>query len=318
MSSGCVIGVDLGGTKVLAGAVDAGLHVSHRSTRPAAGGSTRDVLDRVTAAVREVADAVDGPVDAVGFGIPSLIDQARGIAVFTNHLPIAELPFRAEMVQRLGLPVLVDNDANVALLVEHRHGAAAGAEHAVLLTIGTGIGGALVVNGELVRGATGAAAELGHVTVALDGPPCPGNCPNRGCLESVASGLALGRLAIERAEADPGGGLARAREAGRTITGPLVTELAQAEDAGAVACVAQVGRMLGVGIASFVNVFNPEVVVVGGGVSAAGELLLAPARAEVAARALSPSKDVVRIVEARFGAEAGMLGAAVLAMDATS
>ncbi|MCW3013090.1 MAG: hypothetical protein JWO02_182 [Solirubrobacterales bacterium] len=311
----CVIGVDLGGTKLLAGAIDAELNVHHRAQRPSVGGDRAALLDRVVDAVLEAIALAPGEVLGVGFGIPSLIDSERGIAVSTVHLPIADLPFRDIMAERLGLPVLVDNDANVAMLAEHRHGAAAGARHAVLLTIGTGIGSGIIVDGRLVRGAVGAAGELGHMVVDLDGPPCHGNCPSRGCLEALVSGSALARTALEAAQANPDGGLAAALAARRPLTGALVTELAHEGDPDARACLRTAGEALGVGITNIVNIFNPEVVVVGGGVIAAGDLLLDPAREVVASRALSPSRDVVRIVPARFGAESGMLGAAVMVLE---
>jgi glucokinase len=310
----CVIGVDLGGTKLLAGTVDRELNVHHRAHRPAAGGDRAAVLDRVVGAVQEAIAAAPGEVLGVGFGIPSLIDRARGIAVSTVHLPIADLPFRDIMAERLGVPVAVDNDANVAMLAEHRFGAASGTDHAVLLTIGTGIGSGIVVDGRLVRGAVGAAGELGHMVVDLDGPRCQGNCPNRGCLEALVSGSAIGRAGLLAAEADPDSALGLALAAGRTMTGAVVTELAHDGDPAARACLRVAGEALGVGLSNIVNIFNPEVVVIGGGVIAAGELLLEPARDEMRARALSPSRDA-RIVPARFGAESGMLGAAVLAFE---
>lgn len=310
-----MIGVDLGGTKLLAGVVDSDLSVHHRALRPALGVSAPALLDLVLDAVDEVRAAAPSPPQAVGFGIPCLIDQERGMAVMAVNLPLADVPFRELMAERLGLPVVLDNDANAAALAEHRYGAARGTRNAVMLTIGTGIGGGLVLDGALFRGSTGAGAELGHVTVDLDGPRCQGNCPNRGCLEAVASGTALAREALRLAEERPDSALGSALSGGREITGLLVTELAQDGDAAARSAVELIGRRLGVGIASFVNVFNPEVVVVGGGVLAAGELLLGPARAEVAARALRPSRDIVRIVPARFGHEAGMIGAATLAFD---
>jgi glucokinase len=219
------------------------------------------------------------------------------------------------MTERLGLPVVVDNDANGAVLAEQRHGAAAGATEVVMLTLGTGIGGGLVLGGELYRGAVGAAAELGHMTVDFDGPPCPSGCPNRGCLETVASGRAIGRAGEEVARDRPESALGRALAAGEEITGALVTELAHDGDAAAGAAIERVGAALGVGLVNLVNVFNPEVVVVGGGAIAAGELLLGPARQVVAARALAPGRDAVRIVPARFGPESGMLGAAMLALE---
>ena len=311
-----MIGVDLGGTKLLAGAVDERLDVHHRSVRPAPRESAHAVLDAVCEAVREAAAAAGAELLGVGVGIPSLIDQTRGVAVHTVHLPLQDVAVRDVLTERLGVPVAVDNDGNCAMLAEHGHGAASGADHALLLTLGTGIGGGIVVDGKLLRGSLGAAGELGHITVERDGPPCPGNCPNHGCLEAVASGPALGRLALEAAALAPDSGLGRALAQGREATGALVTELAHDGDPGALGCLERMGRGLGVGIASLVNVFNPDVVVVGGGVIGAGELLLGPARSELARRALSPSKDHVRVVPARFGAESGMLGAAVLALDA--
>ncbi|MEY2516573.1 MAG: glucokinase, partial [bacterium] len=318
VSSGCVIGVDLGGTKLLAGAVDPALNVHHRATRVARGIDQSAVLDAVVAAVGEVRDAIEGTsrtVDAVGIGIPCLIDQTRGIAVMAANLPLADLPFRDIMAERIGLPVFVDNDANVAMLAEWRFGAAAGATDAALLTLGTGIGGGLVVGGALQRGSQGAGAELGHMVVQADGPRCQGNCPNRGCLEAMCSGTALAREAHRIAAEQPASALGRALADGREISGALVTELAHDGDGAAIDALALVGSWLGVGIANLVNMLNPDVVVIGGGVIGAGELLLEPARAVVAERALSPSKEHVRIVAARFGAESGMLGAAALALD---
>jgi glucokinase len=173
----------------------------------------------------------------------------------------------------------------------------------------------LVIRGEVYRGAVGAASELGHMVIDMDGPPCQGNCPNHGCFEAVASGTALAREAVRIAGEQPRSGLGRALAEGRLIAGPLVTELAHDGDGAALEALTLIGERLGVAIANCVNIFNPEVVVVGGGVIGAGELLLAPARAVVAARALPPSRDEVRIVAARFGVEAGMIGAAALAFD---
>jgi glucokinase len=314
-SAGCVIGVDLGGTKLLAGAVDADLRIRHRAHRLPRVTDTGALLSLIVDEIAEVRDAAGTEVLGVGLGVPSLMDLRRGVAVETVHLPLRDVPIRDVLSERLGLPVWVDNDATCAMLAEHRHGAAAGTADAILLTIGTGIGGAIVAGGEVVRGAVGAAGEPGHMVVDADGPPCQGSCPNRGCLEAVASGSAIGRAGIEAAREAPGGALGRALADGREITGALVTELAHDGDPAARRVVAEAGRWLGVGIASLVNLLNPETVVVGGGVIAAGELLLAPAREVVAARALRPSRDVVRIVPAHFGADAGMLGAAILALE---
>src|SRR5437764_7168334 len=308
-----VIGVDMGGTKLLAGAVGPDLDVHHRAQRSLKGLDQASLLDVAVDAAEEARRSSRDEVAAVGFGIPSLIDHRSGMAMFSVHLPLADIAFGDVMAERLGMPVFVDNDSNLAALAEHRAGACRGASEAVVITLGTGIGGGLVLRGELYRGATGTGAELGHTVIDLDGPLCQGNCPNRGCVEVLASGTALEREALRIAGERPESGLARALESTRTLTGPLVTELAHDGDAAAIEAVALIGSRLGVAIASFVNIFNPQVVVVGGGVIAAGELLLEPARAEVAARALPPSRDQVRIVAARFGVEAGMIGAAALA-----
>jgi glucokinase len=244
-----------------------------------------------------------------------VIDRRRGESVMSVHLPLDGVRFGEAMADRVGLPLAWDNDANAAMLAEHRAGAAAGAAHAAMLTVGTGIGGGLVLGGELYRGSAGGAGELGHTVVDLDGPPCQGDCPNRGCLEVMASGTAIGREGAAAAEAEPGSALAGAASEGLEITGMLVSELALEGDRAARAVVELVGRRLGVGIASIVNALNPEVVVVGGGAVRAGDLLLEPAREEVAARALRPNRDVVRIEPAAFGEEAGMVGAALMALD---
>ena len=312
------IGVDLGGTKLLAGAVGSDLAVHHRALRPVVGLDQAALVDVCVEAVEELRAVVDGEVEAVGFGIPCLIDQRTGVAVMAVNLPLRDLPFRDVLTERLGLPVFVDNDANCAAWAEASAGAAKGASEVVMLTIGTGIGGGLVLGGELYRGAVGAGAELGHITVDMDGPWCQGFCPNRGCLEAMASGTALSREAALAVASRPDTPLGQALEEGRPLTGPLITELAWDGDEVARQVVTLIGRRLGIGLASLVNVFNPEVVVIGGGVIAAGEMLLAPAREEMLRRGLSPSKELVRVSAAAFGAESGMVGAAMLARRAVA
>jgi glucokinase len=309
------IGVDMGGTKLLAGAVDADLAVHHRAQRTVAGLDQATLLQTAVDAVEEVRESAGGEVEAVGFGIPSLIDQRTGIAVVAVNLPLANIAFADVMAERLGLPVFVDNDGNLAAIAEHRAGAARGASEVLMMTIGTGIGGGLIIRGEPYRGAVGAGAELGHVVIDMDGPACQGNCPNRGCVEVFASGSALVREATRIAGDRPESGLAAALREGRELAGPLVTELAHDGDAAAIDAIELIGSRLGVAISSLVNIFNPQVVVIGGGVIGAGELLLAPARAEMAKRSLAPSRDVARIVAARFGVESGMIGAAAMAFD---
>jgi glucokinase len=309
------IGVDLGGTKLLAGAVDQGLGVHHRVQRSVAGLDSAALLDVAVSAVSELREAAGTEVEAVGFGIPSLIDRRTGIARVAINLPLADVAFADIMTERLGLPVFVDNDGNAAAIAEHRAGAAEGADEAIVMTIGTGIGGGLILRGQPYRGAIGFAGELGHIVIDRNGPPCQGNCPNHGCVETFASGTALAREARRLAAERPGSGLGRAQASGRELAGPLVTELAHDGDAAAREAIELIGSALGVAIATLLNIFNPEVVVIGGGVIAAGELLLGPARAEVARRVLAPTRNAARIVAARFGVEAGMIGAAALAFD---
>jgi glucokinase len=310
-----VIGVDMGGTKLLAGVVGPDLEVHHRAQRSLKGLDQASLLDVAVDAVEEARQFSGDEVAAVGFGIPSLIDQRTGRAVVAVNLPLTDIPFADVMAERLGIAVFVDNDANLAALAEHRAGACRGASEAVVLTIGTGIGGGLVLRNQLYRGAIGTGAELGHTVIDMDGPPCQGNCPNHGCVEVMASGTALELEAMRIARERPGSGLATALNSGRELTGRLVTELAHDGDEASIGALTLIGSRLGVAIASFVNIFNPEVVVIGGGVIAAGDLLLDPARREVAGRALPPSRDEVQIVAARFGIEAGMIGAGALAFD---
>src|SRR2546423_125652 len=192
MPPGRVIGIDAGGTKLLGGVVDAGLVVHHRVHRHIQGLDQAQLVETIVDAVDEARSAAPD-ADRVGFGIAALVRPETGWVMVSNHLPLDGVPFQALMSERLDLPVSVDNDSNVAMLAEHRGGAARGARDAVMLTLGTGIGGGLLFGGKVYRGSAGAGAELGHIVVDPDGPECPGNCPGRGCLEAFASGNAIGR-----------------------------------------------------------------------------------------------------------------------------
>src|SRR3954471_4020853 len=286
MADACVIGVDLGGTKLLAGTVDAELRVHHRAYRL----SRRDaVLETIVEAVQEAREDARGEVLAAGVAVPCPVTPGSGVPMACNHFPLVDVPLRDLLAERLGLPVVVDNDGTAALVAEWRYGAAREAGNALMLTIGTGIGGGILAGGHVVRGASGAAGELGHIVIDESGPPCPGNCPNHGCLEAFVSGSALAIEGRARAEAEPDSGLGRALAAGREITGPLVTELAHDGDAAAGAAIAALGRRLGVGMTSLVNALNPEILVVGGGLIAAGVLLLESWRAGAGAPAGVPA-----------------------------
>ena len=310
MSESETIGVDLGGTKMLVGVLD-GTEILWESHEASTGQSEDELVELL---VREICEARDArpEVTAVGLGIPATIDHDRGVAVSAVNLPLADLPIRDLISDRVGLPVFVDNDANVAALAESLFGAASGKPNVVMLTIGTGIGGGLILGGEVYRGATGAGGELGHTVIQADGPPCQGNCPNHGCVEALASGTALGREGLAAAESSPDSVLGKLLAAGEKIDGKAVTEVAIAGDETAIGVFELIGSRLGVACSSFANIFQPDAIVVGGGVIAAGDLLLDPVRREVRERALNPMNRTP-ILEATLGNDAGMIGAAALA-----
>jgi glucokinase len=310
-----VIAIDLGGTKLLAGVLDEEGVVVKRTVRPTQVGSQEQLLDELDGAIAELLE--DG-IRAIGVGLPSTIDQRRGRAVSSVNIPLAGIDFRDHLSSRFGLPAAIENDANAAALAEHRLGAGRGTQHMIMLTLGTGIGGGLVLDGKLYRGAVGAAGELGHMTLELEGPPCQGTCPGRGHLEALASGNATDKLAVERAADHPEGDLGRAAAEGRAVDARLAVDLAAEGPGDARELLERVGFVLGTAIASYVNIFNPEVVVVGGGFARAGDLLFEPARKVVAERALPPGRDLVRIVPALLGPEAGLIGAGLVGLEALS
>ncbi len=294
-----VIGVDVGGTKILAAVVTREGAIEARLEKPTELSSEDGLLAELDAAVEELR-AENGDVAALGFGLPSRIDQRHGRAVASVNIPLEEVDFRDRMRERHGLPVGIENDANAATIGEWQAGAARGARHVVMLTLGTGVGGGLILDGKPYRGATGSGAELGHIVLGLDGPPC--GCGGHGHLESYAAGPAADRAARELYGKD-----SSARE---------LVQRARAGEDEAVEALAGIGRYLGAGIATFVNVFEPELVVIGGGFGAAGELLLAPAREVLAVEGLAPERDTVKIVEAELGPDAGVIGAGMVAFEA--
>lgn len=299
MEQSRVIGVDVGGTKILAAVVSRDGSLGARGVRASDHLSQEALLEEIDSMVDELHRA-DPSVQAIGLGVPSRIDQRAGRALKSVNIPLENVDLRDRMRERHGLPVALDNDANAAAIAEWRAGAARGARHVVMLTLGTGVGGGLILDGRPYRGATGSGAELGHIVLELDGPPC--GCGGHGHLESFAAGPAADRVAHSLY-----GDGADAHELVRRGRGG---------EAEAIEALAGIGRYLGAGIATFVNVFEPEVVVVGGGFGEAGELLLGPAREVVAVEGLEPARDTVRIVEAQLGTEAGVIGAGMVAFEA--
>lgn len=289
MTDDRVIGVDLGGTKILAGIVDRDGALQETVERPTVTTSQTALLDELADLVDELPH--DG-VAAVGFGIPSRIDYARGLALGAVNIPLRDVPFRDELQRRLDLPVGIENDASCAALAEFVLGAGRGADDLVMLTLGTGVGGGVISRGRLLR----SWAELGHMVIVEDGAPCQGACSGRGHVESYCSGTAADRLAREVL-----GGDATAHD--------LVRERHQALE--------QIGQHLGAAIGSLVNVFGTRRVVVGGGFGiAAFDLLVPAARAVVLREALAPAGQELEIVPAQLGAEAGLIGAGLVAFEA--
>jgi glucokinase len=308
-----VIGIDLGGTKVAVAAVE-DTQVSHLVAHPTDLSSPEALLDGIEAAAREVWAAAGTP-EAVGIGSPSQIEFATGTVLASVNIPLEGVPLRSELGRRLGVPVFVDNDANCAALAEAQLVPDPPAEHLVMLTLGTGVGGGLVIDGMIERGHSGLGAELGHVIV--DGPLAleagePG-FPRPGSLEWHCSGTGLERAATESARARPGGVLGSVLAENGKLSARDVDTAAEAGDQDALGLFERLGRWLGLGIASLVNTFEPQYVLVGGGLSRAADLFFDTARDEAVRHALPALWERVSVSLARGGADAGVIGAGVLA-----
>jgi glucokinase len=289
-----VIGLDVGGTKILSGLVDGDGHIVAQHEIHSPGDSEEDVLAALDAAVEEL---LDDRVAAIGFGIPSNLERNTGRVLHATNLPLENIDLAARSQERYGLPVGVENDASVAALAEWKRGAGRGSNNLVMFTLGTGVGGGIVIDGKLFRGW----AELGHVVVQEGGPPCA--CGGRGHLEVLASGHAGDRAA-------------------RDLYGPdadahLLIDKGHSGDVRAVEALARIGESLGAAIGSLVNIFDPDLTVVGGGFgAAAGELVLGPARGAARNEAIAPADETLRVVPAELGAEAGLVGAGLVGFEA--
>ncbi len=303
-----VLGVDVGGTKVAVAAVE-GVTATHAAEHPTVTASADALLDGVEQVVRGVM-AEAGEPEAVGVGVPSQIEFATGTVETSVNIPLMGVPLREELGRRFGVPVFVDNDANCAALAEAH---IVGESHLVMLTLGTGVGGGVVIDGLTFRGAHGLGAELGHIAVNPDGPPCPGNCPNRGCLESYCSGQALERDATELATDKPDSPLAERLGPDGKVSGRELVAAADDGDSDALLLMENFARMLGIGIANYVNVFEPQRLAIGGGLSRASHLFLERAVQEAGARALPALWKRVSVELAEGGADAGVIGAGLLA-----
>jgi glucokinase len=295
MKANRVIGVDVGGTKILAGIVDRDGTIEHHRETPTPLTSQQALLDGLVHAVEELRD---DDIAGVGFGIPSRIDHQRGRVVGGSvNIPLGDLDFVDRMQERFGLPVGLENDANAATLAEYHAGVGRGTSTMVMLTLGTGVGGGVVLDGKLYRGWM----EVGHTVVVADGIPCQGACTGRGHLEAYVSGHAATALARE--------------QFGEAVDAHRLVRLANEGDRHASEILGGIGHYLGIGIASLVNLFDPQLVAIGGGFSAAGDYLLAPARESLRRDALAPAGDEVQVVRAALGTFAGMIGAGLVAFE---
>jgi glucokinase len=309
------VGVDVGGTKVAAGVVDEDGNILAMTRRPTPSTSPNDVEHTIADVVAELCAAHE--VEAVGIGAAGFIDADRATVLFAPNLAWRDEPLRDEVSKLIGLPVVVENDANAAAWGEYRFGAGRGVEHLVCVTVGTGIGGGIVLNGALYRGRFGIGAEFGHMQVVPDGRRC--GCGQRGCWEQYCSGRALLHEAREIADVQKGYGqrlleLGDGRPEG--IEAPEVTTAAREGDPAALACFEEVGTWLGQGLADLASSFDPAVFVIGGGVADAGELLLGPARRVFAERLTGTThRPHAEIRIAALGNQAGLIGAADLARD---
>jgi glucokinase len=291
-----VIGVDLGGTKILAGLVARDGTIGRTIELPTPDGTQESVL----AAIDGVVDGLlaDGAV-AVGYGVPLNIDRRTGVALGANNLPLHEVSFVDRAHDRYDIPAGVENDGNAAALAEWRLGAGRGANDLIMLTLGTGVGGGIVLDGRLYRGW----AELGHTVVVAGGPPCQGRCHGHGHLEAVASGHAADRAAAALYGAD--------------ADAHVLVDRARGGEVRAIDALAEIGRLLGIAVGSLVNIFDPDVVVVGGGFgAAAGDLVLGPARVAARGEAIRPADETLKLVPAALGEEAGLIGAALVGFEA--
>ncbi|MFP5225726.1 MAG: ROK family protein [Actinomycetota bacterium] len=307
------IGIDIGGTKLAGAAVDERGQILARKELPSSARNDVTIVSGVAKLVDEL-KAIAPRVKGVGIGCAGLIDDRSGVVVTSPNLPLRDIGLRDMLSTRVGLPVILENDANVAAVGEALVGAGAGRSPVLCVTVGTGIGGGIVVDGRLLRGANGFAGEVGHMVVDPDGPVCA--CGSKGCLEAMASGNALGRVALERIEDPAAVALRERRDAGAKVTGALVGALAADGDPFAGSIIIEAGRWLGLGLANLANLLDPEVIVVGGGAgSGTADLLLPSAVGALSERLLGHGFRLApEVVPAALGNAAGVTGAALLVL----
>jgi glucokinase len=307
-------GIDLGATKILSVVVDHTGKLLAEDLRPTQGDDgLASVVAHMVASLRQaLAAAGKTRLDAVGIDAPGPVDYARGITSPPNLPGWHDVPLAEIVTKELGVPCVLENDANAAALAEHRWGSGRGTRHMLFLTVSSGIGAGIIIDGKLYRGASGAAGEVGHMTVNARGPRC--HCGHRGCLEMYASGIAIARLARRLVTRRPDSPLAQLART-QPLTARLVHQAADAGDEGARELIANAGRFLGIGLGSLINIFDPQVIVLDGSLTKMGDLYLGPAIETAQQEAFAQSWRDVRIVVGELGDRSAALGAAATAID---
>lgn len=317
MGKSLVVGIDLGGTKIATAAADLGGSLLSKVIKPTCPERGIDaVVDTIVASVKDAVDSAGvsiGDIRSIGIGTPGPVDPETGTVIFAPNLMWQNVPIVQMLQGILALPVCLENDANVAGLGEYRFGAGRGSKNMVYITVSTGVGGGIILDGKIHAGSFGTAGEVGHMTIVSDGPLC--GCGNQGCLEALAAGPAIARKARacilhgqDTIIKDMVGGCVE------DITAKTVGEAALAGDILAKEIIDKTGEYLGIGVANLINIINPDTIVIGGGVSNMGELLLMPLRRAAKRRAIKAAFEKVRIVKAELASEAGLVGAVCLAL----
>ena len=314
-----VVAVDLGGTKITAAVITRKgemLSRIYRLTLAREGPQKviNHMVDAVKLSVRKAGLELSA-IGGVGVAAAAIIDISRGLVTEAPNLPRwHHIPLRERLAESLGKPVFLLNDASAAALGEYRMGAGRGLDNLIYITVSTGIGGGLIINGQLYNGTDGCAAEIGHMIVLIDGPAC--KCGQRGCLEAMASGTAIARMAQQRLAA---GGKSRLAELARgkieDVTAELVTVAARRKDGLALSVIDEAAGYLGIGLANLVNIINPQMIIIGGGVSKMGAMLFSPARKSMKEHAFKLPARTVRVVRPRLGMDAGLMGAAIFTQE---
>lgn len=312
-----IVACDLGGTRTRVGLINTDGKIKFQADQPTSHRSSKEVISGIIHLSEELMSAAGidrKSILGVGIGVPGMVEYDKGLVVFSPHLPLRNTFVKKQIADHFSVPIFVDNDATLAVMGEKHFGQGKNVANMIMLTIGTGIGGGIIINGEVYRGSTGSSAEIGHMVIDINGPR--DDCGNNGCLEVLASGDSIGVMARQEIKKHPGSKIMDYAEGSiRKITGEVVARAAKDGDQLAQRILREIGRFLGVGLTNLVNIFNPELIVIGGGVIEGDTIILTEAKKVVSKKALQPNRDVVKIVPSKLGNSAGLLGAAALVLE---